>query len=162
MINNVTFEPLEDDELHFLHDKCHSQRREFRKIVRACLILQFILPIIVTTQHGAFADEIPSKVVFAAYGTLITFILLAIVMIGSYTYLVYPVKRDLHRQQKRIESCTITEKKHMALNNTWHFYINSMSKISIEVNSSDFDRFEVGDEINVEFAHQSGEYLGYF
>ena len=162
MIHNITFEPLDEDELFFLQEKCKSQELEFRKIMRICLILQFILPIIVTTQHGAFIQEVPSKALFAAYGTVITFILLAIVMLGSYTYLVFPYKRDLRSRQKRVESCTITKKKHMVLNNTWHFYINSMAKISIEVNAIDFNRFDTGDEINIEFAHYSSEYLGYF
>jgi hypothetical protein len=50
----------------------------------------------------------------------------------------------------------------MPLNNTYHFYLDNALKYSIEVSEDDFHRFEVNDEINIEYATYSKEYFGYY
>jgi len=96
------------------------------------------------------------------YALCSTVSLFAIVSFMSYRRSLAKIKKDLKEKTKFVESSLITEKKYMPLNNTWHFYVSSVFKYSIEVSEEDFHHFEVNDEVNIEYSRYSKEYFGYF
>lgn len=158
----VSYELLSDDELNFLDRKKHIQQKIFTKITRICLLIQLIFPFLVSMQYPNYADEISSIELFYFFSALLTVCILALAMFGTYMYLLYNLKKDLNHKTKRIEHCLIQSKKRMPLNGSVYFYVNSPTKISIEANLHDFDALDIGDEINLEFAHYSDEYFGYY
>lgn len=61
-----------------------------------------------------------------------------------------------------IEKTHITEKKYMPQNDSYYFYLDSPTKLSIEVSQDDYRKLDIGDEINIEFGRYSKEYFGYY
>jgi hypothetical protein len=84
------------------------------------------------------------------------------VMMATYARKLLFINLDVKHQQKIIESVEIIQKKFMPQNQSFHFYIKSQIKMSIEVTQDDFLKFEEGDEINIEYSKYSKEYFGYF
>ena len=72
------------------------------------------------------------------------------------------INKDIRQQKKIIERVIIERKTFLPHNNTFHFYLNSLQKLSIEVDEEDFALLEEGDEISIEYAQNSGIYFGYF
>ena len=50
----------------------------------------------------------------------------------------------------------------MPTTNQYFFTLNSTVKNNIEVSEADFARWNVNDEINIEYAPQTKTYFGYF
>lgn len=72
------------------------------------------------------------------------------------------MKKDANQKQKVIEKVKIEKRTYLPHNNTYHFYLNSIQKLSIEVNAQDFDNYNEGDEINIEYSKNAEIYFGYF
>jgi len=88
-------------------------------------------------------------------------------VIGISTYLSYTntlgrLIKDIKRRRKIVERSEITSKRYMKENNTFHFYISSPTRLSIEVSREDFEDYKEGDEINIEYGKASKTYFGYF
>jgi hypothetical protein len=86
---------------------------------------------------------------------------------GFSTYCTYAlflrnIQRDIRLRTKTIETNHITRKLHIPQNGTYHFYIDSATKLSIEVSQYDFNSYNEGDELSIEYSTHSREYLGYF
>ena len=77
----------------------------------------------------------------------------------SNLYLIY---RDLQSGTKTIERTIVVRKRFMPQTNTCYFFIDSRTKLSIEVSQHDYDRWNIGDELNIEYATHSKAYFGYF
>ena len=79
-------------------------------------------------------------------------------------YRTYPRKTqlDIQEKTKTIEKIHIVKKVHIATRDTYHFYIDSKIKLSIEVSHEDYLLLNVGDEVSIEYTTHSREYLGYF
>ena len=155
-------EPLEPDELSFLERKFTTDRSNYYKVFQLLMVLSFIIPF-----AGAWyrvADGVPNAFsplkFFAAAGTLL------LLSLGS-TYIVYrtyprKTKLDIQDKTKTIEKIHIIKKVHVATRDTYHFYIDSKVKLSIEVSPQDYLLMNVGDEVSIEYTTHSREYLGYF
>ncbi|HOZ51208.1 MAG TPA: hypothetical protein PLU17_05090 [Chitinophagaceae bacterium] len=161
MSNNIKIEPLEEDELLFLKKRLDAESKEYmfamNMLLRAAVIIPFVVAIV---TYIRFEDSHLMLTSFL-YALVISIIILSIAGIASYMRGLYHLKKDIKIKSKIVESCLITEKKYMALNHTWHFYLTSYIKLSIEVSELDFDRFEVNDEINIEYASFTKTYFGF-
>lgn len=80
----------------------------------------------------------------------------------SYRVNLKKIQHDLRQRTKTIEVSHITRKQYMPQNNTYFFYIDSPTRLSIEVSNGDFHRLNVGDEVNIEYTTFAKLYLGYF
>ena len=80
----------------------------------------------------------------------------------SYRNNLYTIQRDLRKGTKTIERTTITRKRFMPQTNTCYFFLDSPTKLSIEVSQEYFDRLGAGDEVNIEYSTYGKAYLGYF
>ncbi len=71
-------------------------------------------------------------------------------------------KADLKHGLKRVIALHIQQKQYVELSQTCHFHSNYPGLNSIQVDPDDFNNFQVGDIIHVEFAKYSQTYLGYY
>ncbi len=155
-------ETLGADELGFLLKKEHKERKMYYKVFRILMVVSFVVPYI-----GAWyrvLDNVPLAFSYARY-FVTAGILLFISGFSTYaTYRVYlsKIQRDIRYRTKTIEINHITKKIHVAQSNTFHFYIDSATKLSIEVSQPDFAMYNEGDEVSIEYTTHSREYLGYF
>ena len=166
-------EPMREEELAFLKKKKERQQSLFSRAVRTLTVLCIIIPILVGIIMESLKDPVPNPYVsqteIADIPRYYYFIgmaaLLALVGLGSYLSYVRTLKKlvlDLKERTKMVEKTEIVRKQFMALTQTYHFYIQSPVRLSIEVSAPDFEKYQVGDEINIEYSSHALEYFGYF
>lgn len=155
-------EALEQDELDFLLRKEHRDRTLFYRTLTVLMVICFIIPFGFTwvrALHGV-------KAAFSyGYYFGLTGLLLTISGVSAYiSYRVYlwRVQRDIRFHTKTIERTHITRKLFVPHNGTYHFYLDSPTRLSIEVKEKDYHLFNDGDEVNIEYSTYSKQYLGYF
>lgn len=153
---------LNPRELEYLKKKESEQRRGFFKVFRILMVLCFVLPFIFAWYKAA--EGLPAAFSYVRF-FIIASVLMFVAGISTYfTYTLY-IKRlrlDIINGAKTVETTRITKKLFVPASNTFHFYLDSSSKLSIEVSRTDFEQFNQGDEVNLEFSTFSREYLGYF
>lgn len=171
--NNLHEEPLEESELAFLVDKRNKEQRTFIRTLRTLTIAFVVLPFgagIVLQSIKQARDPraaIPDpKEPYAQYyffiGILFLLVLLALAGYISYVRTLRRIITDTKRGLKTVEQTTISQKVYMSHNDTYHFYIRSASRLSIEVSREDYGHYEEGDEINIEYSTFSKVYFGYY
>jgi hypothetical protein len=166
-------EPMREEELAFLKKKKDRQQSLFSRAVRTLVILCIVMPMLVglimeslqypeLQQHAAETEMIDVPRYYYLIGMAA---LLVLVGLGSYWSYVRTLRKlvlDLREQTKMVEKTEIVRKQFMTLTQTYHFYIQSAVRLSIEVNALDFEKYQVGDEINIEYSSHALEYFGYF
>ena len=162
MNNHFRIEPLEEDELAFLQKKHDKESKAYMYGMNMLLLASILLPVFVGIVYYVRLHRTDLMVRSFLYALSLTLLFFTIVSFFSYRRSLFGLKKDIRLSTKIVESCLITEKKFMALNNTWHFLLNSAFKYSIEVSEADYERFAVNDEINIEYTRYSYEYFGYF
>lgn len=98
------------------------------------------------------------------YIAVVVFLLLIyfLIIFLAFKVNVKPLLKDLKGNTKVIEQVNIKEKKYMPQNNTYHLYVQSVNRVSIEVSEQDYKKFQLGDEVNLEFTPNASIYLGYY
>lgn len=167
-------ESMNESELTFLMEKEVKDKRVFQRVLRTLLILSVIpgcLGIIMesikrskdTAEMSQWREqEDPHVYLYYFFGM---FLLLFLVLVGgliAYRRTVRRLQRDIRSGKKTIENTVISRKQFVSSNNTCHFFLKSARKLSIEVSKEDFELYEEGDEINIEYSTYSGNYFGYF
>lgn len=167
-------EPMNDSELAFLKEKEARDKRVFLRTVRLLSLLVFIpcsLGILMesikrsndTPDMAKFREEQDPRVYFYyVAGMLILLLLLAMGSYISYLRNLRPLLKDIRQGNKTIESTEISRKQSVSSNNTYHFFLRSTYKLSIEVSQEDYELYQEGDEINIEYSTFSKVYFGYF
>jgi len=168
-------EPMNDSELSYLKEKEAREKHAFLKTTRMLAVLFVIVPcsmgIIMesikrsqdTPAMAQLRKEQEPRVYL--YYVLGMIVLLLIVAVGS--YIVYarslkPLRKDIRLGNKTIENTEISRKQYVNSNDTCHFFLRSTFRLSIEVSKEDFELYEEGDEINIEYSTFSRVYFGYF
>lgn len=169
---SFSFEKMEEEEIAFLKKKFHRERKIFLRTMRNLGFLAFLVPTVVALLYFSSdqntGDE--SQLEVAEPFTMIyyyvsLFSLLTLLFTGAYLSYIYTLKRikkDFTNQIKIVERTRITRKHFMPMNKAYFFYIQSGYRLSIEVSESDFNLYEEGDELNIEYGKYSKEFLGYF
>lgn len=172
---NILYEePLDESELAFLIAKREKDRASFRRTMRTLSIAFVLLPFgagfileSMRQTHDLKARLNDAEKSFGdryAFFIGISFLLLLIALAGyiSYLRILKPVMTDIKNGKKTVEQTTISRKMYMAHNDTCHFYIRSAYRLSIEVSREDYDQYEEGDEINIEYSTYAKVYFGYY
>lgn len=156
------FEPLEEDELAFIRKKHDTESRSYVYAMNRLVVLAALVPAVVAFGYYVVTEK--QDMLYRVYFTGLAFLLVFFSFVAwmSYRHKLQKFKRDLAHRQKVIEPCTIESARFMPQNQTYHFFIHSRVKLSIEVDENTFQRLQEGDEINIEYAPYSGEYFGYF
>jgi hypothetical protein len=155
-------EPLEFDELIFLERKESVERRQYYRVYQLLMLFSFIIPFIGSWYR--VTENSPSAFSFFKF-FVSSGILVFISTFATYaSYYVYHRKMqlDIKYRTKTIETNRITRKLHISTKSTYHFYIDSAIKLSIEVAYGDYMRLKEGDEVSIEYTTHSQLYLGYF
>jgi len=155
-------EPLEEDELAFIQKRHDAESRSYLYAMNRLVILTAVAPAVVALIYYVATEKtaVLYKVYFTGFGFLLVFFCFAAWM--SYRHKLRKYKLDLEHKEKVIEPTIIESARYMPQNQTYHFFIHSRLKLSIEVDEATFHRLQEGDEINIEYARHSGEYFGYF
>ncbi len=155
-------EPMNGHELGFLQRKEEKERKQFTKLVRILMIICFVIPFIIAWLKATNNERDPFSYSSYFFGVGLLLLICAVILYPAYTYTLGKLQRDIGTGTKTIELTHITRKQYMPQNNTYHFYLNSPNKLSIEVSENDFHRMAEGDELNIEYTTVSKMYLGYF
>jgi len=155
-------EPLDAEELKFLERKASKDRSNYFKVFQLLMLLSFIIPF-AGAWYRAY-DGAPNAFslfkFFSAAGVLLT-------LSSVSTYIAYrtylgKMHLDIKDKTKTIEKNHIMKKMYVGSRDTYHFYIDSAVKLSIEVSHADYLLMNVGDEVSIEYTTHAKEYLGYF
>ena len=155
-------EPLEAEELQFLEKKAATDRSNYYKVFQWLMVGSFVIPYAGAWYRAADGVEnafSPTRF-FAVAGVLVTLSSVSIYI--TYRTYLRKVRMAIRAKTKTIEKSRITKKVNVASNGTFHFYIDSKYKLSVEVSQGDYLLMNEGDEVSIEYATHSKEYLGYF
>ncbi|MBA3829577.1 MAG: hypothetical protein H0X33_11620 [Taibaiella sp.] len=155
-------EALDNSELSFLIVQEEKERRQYYKVFRFLMFLSFILPF-AGSWYKAY-DGAPNAFSALKFFTS-TAVLLSISAGGtwmSFRINLRKIQWDIKQRTKTIETTQITQKRYMPHNDTYHFYLSSLTKLSIEVTPEDYHRLAEGDEVSIEYTTHACFYLGYF
>lgn len=167
----VIIVPLEADELAFIQQKLHKERHAFWRVLRGLTVLGLMIPMLTLfllktmPREEEWQDKLRETHFPDYYFLIVAGILLIIIFVAGYYSYWSTIRRmvlDVKGRQKIIERTAILRKVYMPQTKTFHFYLNSSKKLSIEVKSSDYSYYQEGDEINIEYSQYAAEYLGYF
>lgn len=163
--------PFEPDELAFIQKKLQNGQQSLWTVMRSLMIIGIIIPVFTMIIFKSLGpeNELQAKIwkeEFPDYYYLIAAIAIVVIIgaAGYYSYwsTVRKVAKDFKSGEKVVERTTIMRKVFMAGNKTFHFYLSSTEKLSIEVEMADYQLYRVGDEINIEYSLYAKEYFGYF
>ena len=168
-------EPMNESELSFLRQKEEKEKRMFTRTVRNLSVMFIIVPCCLgiimesikrrqdTPDMAAFRDkQDPHVYLYYFIGMLFLLVLVAIGSYVSYNRTLKQLLRDIRLGNKTIEQTAIYRKQFVESNNTYHFFLRSTFKLSIEVSEEDYSNYDEGDEINIEYSTYSKNYFGYF
>lgn len=168
-------EPMNESELSFLREKEGKERRMFIRTVRTLAIMFVIVPCCLgiimeslkrskdTALMSALRErEDPHVYLYYFFGMLFLLLLVGVVSYVSYARTLKRVMKDIRTGNKTIEQTIIYRKAFVESNNTYHFFLRSPFKLSIEVSGDDYGHYNEGDEINIEYSTFSRNYFGYF
>lgn len=155
-------EHLEDTELAFLRRREVRERKVYYKVISGLMVMSFIFPF-VTAWYRAY-DGAPNafSVLRFFVSTIVLLTICSVATYAAYRFNLRKIQLDIREQTKTIETWPIRRKLHVTGHNTYHFYIDSSVKLSIEVSADDFERLREGDEVSIEYTTHSRQYLGYF
>jgi hypothetical protein len=155
-------EPLNDEERAFLKRKEQRDRRQFYRSVQLLLLICFVLPF--AMAWGKAIAGMPNPFSYTNYfaGVGILGSLAGIGAVISYRNGLHRLHLDLRKGTKTIERAIITRKRFMPQTNTCYFFLDSPTKLSIEVSQQHYDGLKVGDEVNIEYSTYGKAYFGYF
>lgn len=155
-------EPMNYDELAFLYKKEAHERGQYYRFIRLAMILSFLCPFVIAWFRAIEGMKAPFSYIHYFAGVFVLLSLSGVATWMAYKRNLQKIQHDLHYKMKTIEQTHIMRKQFMPHNNTYHFYIDSPIKLSIEVTQNDYHRLDSGDELSIEYATYSQLYLGYF
>lgn len=168
-------EPMEAPEFSFLQEKAIKEKRLLARVVRNLSVIFIIIPCCIgitleslkraelTPALRAIEDKNDPYFVRNYIIAMVVLLLVVAVSCAIYYYrTLWKITKDIKRNLKSIEQAIIERKQHISSNDSYHFFINSKIQLSIEISKEDFEKFEEGDEINIEYSTYSKIYFGYF
>lgn len=162
----LQLQPLNTDELEFIERRYRTESKIYMRTMNVLLILGTLSPLVFCIGMLIFKNEgtVPVKSLYSAYfiGLFAMMLFVGLIAYVSYREKLLGYHKDKTHKLKVVELSNIQQKKYMKLNNTYHFYLNSPNKYTIEVSPKDYKRYELGDEISIEYSQYAKEYFGYF
>lgn len=168
-------EPMNEPELTFLMEKEQRERRIFLRTVRNLSVLFIVAPCCLgifmefitrsdlsPAMKAVREREEPYTYLMYFLGMIVLLTLLGMASAYTYRRTLGRLMKDIRSGMKTVEQTRVDRKLHMESNGTYHFYLKSTFKLSVEVSREDFEAYEDGDEINIEYSTYSRVYFGYF
>lgn len=167
--NNSYREPMEREELQYLERQAVRQRKLFLRVAHYIFLgLALFMTALYTFSNFTYdpgnideRTETPLSPVFVLQVAAGMFLFFAIVLGLLYYFTILSLFREIKSGYKVVEQAFIVEKKYMSQTHSYHFYLSSRIKKSIEVNKKDYNFYDVNDEINIEYSPASYHFFGY-
>jgi len=154
-------ERLSPAERAFLKKRAHREWRGWKRALLGLAIVCLLLPVAVGWTWDRDGVRQPFSPERYGWGLALLGGLAGTGAALAYRRGLGRIRADLRSGHKRVEQARITRKVYMAQNDTAYFYLDSPSKLSIEVSGEDYRHFNTGDEVNIEYTEHSKIYLGY-
>ncbi len=159
----ITHEEIMDaEELAFLEKKDEKESAQFFRFMRIVLILCFVIPFIAAWFKALSGDADPFSYFFYFIGVFILLVFSTLCAYIAYRRSLFRVKQDIRQKKKIVEHTHITRKQYMPHNRLFYFYLDSPTKLSIEVSEEDYHTMDKGDELNIEYSKYAKFYFGYY
>lgn len=168
-------ETMSESEFSFLQQKAIKEKGLLYRVIRNLSVIFVFIPCCIgiimeslkryqldTAMRAMEERDNPDAIRDYFIGMVVLLLLVAICSALYYYKTLWKLQKDLKRNLKSIEQTSIWRKQFINTNNSFHFYLDSRTKLSIEVSKEDFKRLEEGDEINIEYSTYSQVYFGYF
>lgn len=165
--NQIYQEAMSVSELAFLKKKASKEEHVFQRILKTMLFGAVIISFAGAWKNIQKEGKVfNTETIFSWENYFITLIILSFIFWISIRFSrsteLTKIKKDIRQKTKIVERVLITRKTFLPHNNTFHFYLNSLQKLSIQVEEQDFMSLSEGDEINIEYSKNAGIYFGYF
>jgi len=164
--NEFYIEAMQKPELDFLKQKAKKDARLHLRILKFMLIGAVLISFGGAWENITQGHLFNVVTIFSWENYFITLLSLTIILLIAIRVLqsaeLTQIKKDIRQKTKIVERVLIERKTYLPHNNTFHFYLNSIQKLSIEVREQDFNNWKEGDEISIEYSKNAGIYFGYF
>jgi len=158
--------PLNTDELEFIERRYRSESKIYMRAMNVLLALGVLAPLVfcVILIFSQGEEDLSMNALYNVFfiGLIAMMIFVGLIAIVSYRVKLLAYYKDRRHKQKLVEFTYVKQKKYMSLNDTYHFYLESPNKYTIEISPTDFEKWQLGDEICIEYAQYSKEYFGYY
>lgn len=162
----LQLQALNTDELEFIERRYRTESKIYMRTMNVMLILGTISPMIFCIGVLFFTpeDDVSINKLYRIYfiGLLAMLIFVGLIAYVSYREKLLDYQKDKKQKLKVLETTNIVQRKYMKLNNTYHFYLSTPNKYTIEVSPADFEKYQLGDEISIEYSQHAKEYFGYY
>lgn len=169
-------EKLEKHEEQYLIDKLFEYKRRLRKIMRVFAILTLCVPIVIAgllyiaaefdAERKGTEEENQMIRDNITLNTLLTFFVVggigSFVSTGFYFEYIRRLQGDLKQGQKVVEQAFISKKQFVPHNHSYFLHLHHPHTSLLKVEEHFYRQFEVGDEINLEYAPRTKIDFGYF
>ncbi len=164
--------PLEKQELEYLVKMKEEDTAGLVKtmkylvlfIVIICIIAAIGMYVIIRLSPDTFVNRgeaLPNILVSVLKLALLLLFAVAAGSYYSYNKTLRKVIKDMRGGEKTIEPCTVIRKFQSPQNDTWHVYITSVVRLSVEVTADEYAMLEEGSKINLEYSPYSKVFFGY-
>lgn len=153
---------MDADEVQHIQKLHDAESKEYMYGIKIVLRFAVILPIVAGLLGYFYLPRLAYMLQVYAIAQLLTALIFLLFGVGNYFRSLYALKKDLDKKEKTIEIVSIQRKKYMPRTQTFHFYISSDVKYSIEVSAQDFEQYDAEDELSIEYSKYAKVYLGYF
>ncbi|MES2478895.1 MAG: hypothetical protein V4561_07400 [Bacteroidota bacterium] len=165
--NETYQEALSFSELAFLKKKASKEEHAFQRILKVMLTGAVVISFAGAWKNIQKEGKVfNTETIFSWENYFITLLILSFIFWVAIRFSrsteLTKIKKDIRQKIKIVERVMITKKTFLPHNNTFHFYLNSLQKLSIQVDEEDFMTLSEGDEINIEYSKNAGIYFGYF
>jgi hypothetical protein len=132
------------------------------RVMNVLLLSSGVIPVIIAIMFWLYTAN--PFLIFQVFFFLLFALLFFFIIVATIFYFlqVFNKYRDAVHKTKKLEQCAVTEKKFVTLNQTYYLFVDSKVTYSIELPAHDYELYEVGDEINIEYSTYDKVYLGYF
>ena len=140
----------------------HEYSYLYYRIFNGCMVVCFAVPYIFAWYRVSENDKLAFSMLRYFLITTALLILLILSLYIAYKAKYKTLEKDVALRTKEVATYSITKKVKINHSNKCYFYVESPVILSFEVSEKDFNAFGLGDQINIEYATHSLEYLGYF
>lgn len=166
MHQEVYEEKMTEKELAFIQAQLDKDAVGYFKLLRLMFIVALIVIIVVGLVASLVRPENDLEKKFSLSSYIFSSSVAILFLLGATIYgkkkFSSKYKADLKHRIKRIFALQIQHKQYVPMTQTCHFHLNYPGLNSIQVSQEDFNNYQVGDLIHIEFAKFSQTYLGYF
>ncbi len=162
--NSILEDDFDEQELQFIQKLLQDSKKDVWRVFLLSLVFSVLIPIPISLLYNAL-KKIPTPELFFETYFISFFALLfftGIVIFFLFEIRLKNLLKDVKQKIKLVEQVQITQKKYIPFSDSYHFYISSTTKLSIEVSKKTYDTFELNDELNIEYSKYAKEYFTYF